>query len=209
MTDAGVISNPEWQGRRITDMIYESLLWTYGRVLKLGYNNWKTITPLGGVAGSTLEGISCAKVVEVEMPTDINYEIPIDYLAHGDWTRVARRVELMNWEFVNNNTVLAPSVNAPIFCQVGKEVYIKPATLTAPSCLYTRLPVAPVYDNNSTALDISDQYLEAVIDRVVMQIKAQLGDLQTKQLSLAEIDKFIMEKYQLVTVKPNQRKVTE
>lgn len=210
MTDAGVISDPEWQGRRITDLINESLLWAQAQLLGLQKNYWVTERTAGGIAGGTLQKITGSKIAEAELASDMNWDIPITSLSHADYATgvIARPVSLADWVFVNTNTVLKPSLSQPVFCQVGKDVYLYPALITAPSYLYTRLPATPTYNNNSTALDIPNQYLEMVIERVVMQIKAKIGDLRSKQLSMAEIDSFIQKKYQLTPPDTN-RKVTQ
>lgn len=209
LTDAGVFSNPEWQGSRITDLVKESILWTYGKILKLGRNVWRKKDTVGGISGGTLQGHSGSFIAEGDMPTDVNYDMPIEYFEHGDYSRPARPVDIDNWEFLNNNTVLKPTVASPVFCQVGKDFYLSNAILTAPTVTYTRLPADPVFDNDTNNLDIPELYIEAVIERVVMQIKAQLGDLNQKQLTMAGIDKFIMDKYQLEPIKSEQRRTTQ
>lgn len=208
MSDAGVLGRPEWQGNRITDMIYESLLWAQAQLLALQKNYWIAERTAGGIAGGTLQKVTGVKIVEAELASDMNWDIPITSFSHADWTNVARPVSLADWTFINSNTVLKPSTTQPVFCQVGKDVYLYPALLTVPSYLYTRLPAEPTYNNNSVAIDIPNQYLEMVIERVVMQIKAKIGDLQSKQLSMAEVDSFIQKKYQLTPPDTN-RKVTQ
>lgn len=208
MTDAGILSNPEWQGRRITDMIYESLLWAQTQLLALQKNYWITERTAGGIAGGTLQKIVGSKVTEAELASDMNWDIPITSFSHADYTTVARPVMLGDWTFLHANTVLKPSATQPVFCQVGKDVYLYPAILTAPSYLYTRLPAEPTYNNDAVNIDIPTQYLEMVIERVVMQIKLIIGDLQSKQLSMADIDSFIQKKYQLIPPDTN-RKVTQ
>jgi len=208
MSDAGVLSDPEWQGRRITDMIYNSLLWCQGQLLKLNKNYWITEATASGIAGGTLQKVTGSKITEAELATDMNWEIPIISFSHADYTNIARPVDLVNWVFINSNIILKPSSTQPVFCQVGKDVYLYPALLTAPTYLYTRLTTEPTYNNDSTDIDVPDQYIEMVIDRVVMQIKQVQGNLQGKQMTMADIDSFIQKKYQLAPVDTN-RKVTQ
>lgn len=208
MTDAGVISNPDWQGNRITKLIYDAMLWTQTQILKLNQNYWLSERTAGGIAGGTLQKVVGAKITEAELASDMNWEIPIISFSHADYVNVARPVDLANWTFINSNTVLQPSTTQPVFCQVGKDVYLYPALLTVPTYLYTRLVTEPVYNNDSTQLDIPDRYMNIVTDRVVMQIKQATGDLQSKQMSMADIDAFIQKKYQLAPVDMN-RKVTQ
>jgi len=208
MTDAGVISNPEWQGARITQMIHEAMIWTQAQLLRLGKNYWITSATATGVAGGTLEKVTGTKVSEAELATNINWDIPITSFSHSDYTYPAQPIELANWNFVCKNTVIKPSLTRPAFCQVGKDVYLFPAIISNPTYLYTRIPTAPTYDNDTNALDIPDQHIEIVIERVVMQIRQQLGDAQSKQLRMADIDSYLQKKYQLVPQETN-RKVTQ
>lgn len=208
MSDAKVMGLPEWQGSRITDLIYESMLWAQAQLLALQKNYWIAERTAGGVAGGTLQKVVGSKITEAQLATDMNWDIPITSFSHADYTYVARPVSLADWTFINANTVLKPTLTQPVFCQVGKDVYLYPAIITAPTFLYTRLPIVPTYNNDSTAIDMPTQYLEMLIERVVMQIKGKMGDLQSKQLSMAEIDSFIQKKYQLTPPDTN-RKVTQ
>lgn len=204
MADADVENDPNWQGSRITNLIHQSMIWVQNKLVKLGVNNWKVNTTTSALGTGTLFNQTCRTVTT--MPSNVNWEIPLDGFAGTSYRRMAMPIELENFDFVTNNGVLKPDLENPVFVMIGQTPYIFPSTPDASlQIVYTRIPTAPTYNDNVNDLDMPTQYQHIVIDRVVMQIKSTVGVEQVKQAKLAEIDNYIAQKYQLEQGKQKSR----
>ena len=207
--DAGVLLNPYWGGQRITELINKAQEWLQVKLIKQGYKNWKKPVNVT-FAETTYLGI---EINTIDLPADFLYEMPVEFIYHSEYTKPAREVENNNFYDVVNNAVLTPTLNAPAFMMMDTVVYTYPRISGGGSAIgvmvYTRKVTDMIYEDDSTASEIPTEQLGILIERVVMQIKSTDGMEQIKQAKLAEIDKELVEKYQLDQAKKTDKEQTQ
>lgn len=209
LLDAKVSDNPYYQGSRITQMINQAQRWLQGKLITQGFNRWKVIdtVTLSGISPAVSRwGITAFSTGDV--PTDWLKTEPIIWVrpASSNVRRPARYIKRSQIHEIVNNLMLTPTTEYPIFTVDQDTIYLHPAyaDFTTSSIYYVKIITALVYNDDTTESEINDDEIEMVIDRVGMQIKANNGNEQIKQAQLAEIDKEIINKYQLDVTKTEQ-----
>jgi hypothetical protein len=199
--DAGVTFDIMWQGSRITRMLNQAQDWLQEKLIKQGYKSWIDESTISSVSASTFEGLVTAKGT---LPTDLIRSMPIESVfpkptvvglfVQKSWQFVKSK----NFNFVANNPVTAPSTQWGIYGIDVDSIHIYPAgAFSTIDIRYSRKITDLVYDDNSTNSEIPDELQWILVERVVMQIKSIDGNEQVKQAKVAEIDKELMQKYQL------------
>lgn len=200
--EAGVLTNPYWQGKRITNKINEAQRWLQQKLIKQGFKNWKRYANIN-LTGGTVFGIT--DVYSGTLPTDRLIDLPIESVRTNSTieppTTSGYATEKPQDKVVDiiGNPVIAPSFIDPIFWLMNETIYIYPIESgeDVAEIAYTKNVADLVYDNDSTQSEIPNSHIEIVIERCVMQIKSSLGDENVKQAKLNEIDKQLSIKYQL------------
>jgi len=200
--EAGVLTNPYWQGKRITNKINEAQRWVQQKLIKQGFKNWKKYITIDTTSG-TVFGI--ADVYSGTLPADRLIDEPIESVrtnstveppATSGYAKEKPQEKVIE---VIQNPVIAPSFIDPIFWLMDETIHVYPVESgeDAIELAYTKVVTDLVYNNDSTQSEIPNSHIEIVIERCVMQIKSSNGEENVKQAKLNEIDKQISVKYQL------------
>lgn len=199
--DANVVSEIMWQGSRITNMLNQAQNWLQEKLIKQGYKSWSDVGTVSSLTASSIETVSTKKGA---LPTDMMRSMPIESITPTPVVagvfvqKSSSKVEINNFQFVAYNPVTAPSTQWGIYTVDVDSVHIYPVgAFSGFTIRYSRKITDLVYDNDSTNSEIPDELQWILIERVVMQIKSIDGNEQVKQAKSAEIDKELVQKYQL------------
>ncbi len=199
--DAGVLSDPFWQGTRITRMLNLAQNWLQLKLIKQGFKNWLKESAALTVANTTLLGHNTSSVA---LPTDILYDMPIESAERSTATKPAKEIQLRNFDEIVVNGVFTPTVATSIFVIMDKVIHLYPRDVpngtTSVKVTHT-FRVTDLVKDAATESEIPIELQEILIDRVVMQIKSANGQEDIKQAKMAEIDKELSTKYQLDALK--------
>lgn len=203
--DAGVLGNPLWEGRRITDMINDAQSWLQQKLIKQGFKNWRKYdNDNATIAVEVNLDLNC---LTAPLPIDRLIDSPIQFRVGTDDNGDAkvRVIDDKDPDIIHNiidNPVLTPSVGRPIAWIIDETVYVYPVPDDdTVRFSYTKAITPLAYGNSTTESEIPDSHIEIVIERCVMQIKSIVGQENVKQAKLAEIDRQLSTKYQLDRVK--------
>ena len=204
--DAGVLSDPYWQGQRITNLINQAQEWLQLKLIKQGFRNWNGETPLTFSNGTLLyEETSTAT-----LPTDILYDMPIESIMPIDQAvKPATEIQLKNFIEVANNGVIAPTVTNPIFIVVDVIVHLYPRGTSAGGKMTYTKKVLDLTFNDTTDSTIPNEHQQIIVERVVMQIKSANGQEDIKQAKNAEVGQYLAERYQIDALKEVEDKKGE
>lgn len=205
LNQAGVFGQAEWMGTRVTKMINRAQKWLQLKlVANKGSRRWKK-TVASSASDLTFMGDACS---EADLPTDLLYDHPIDFITAGSWTKPAREITLDEWYETIHNGILRPAVNEGVFMIQDDNLIAYPQIVSpAPFTIYyTYIVTDLVYDNDSTDSEIPEEWIHVIIERVVKQIISSLGGEQISQAKQAEIDKELIEKYQLDQIETEDRR---
>lgn len=199
--EAGVLTNPYWQGKRITNKINEAQRWLQQKLIKQGFKNWRKYADASATVG--VETHLNMLVMTAPLPADRLIDQPVQIRSgansSGDLKyKVIPEHDPDIIDEIVDNPILKPTADDPICWMIDEKVYIHPAP-DDDTVRFSYVKVVPdlVYDNDSTQSEIPNSHIEIVIERCVMQIKSSLGDENVKQAKLNEIDKQLSIKYQL------------
>lgn len=199
--DARVIESPLWQGIRITNMINQAQNWLQGKLIEQGYKKWSDASTVSSLSPSAIEGVTTAKG---DIPVDMLRDKPVESVfptpaVAGSYVKKSwKSVIIKNFNFVANNPVTAPSTQWGVYTTDVDSIHIYPAgSFTAIALRYIRKITDMVFDDDAVDSEIPEELQWVLIERVVMQIKSIDGNEQVKQVKLSEIDKELMNKYQL------------
>lgn len=199
-TSARVIGNPDYPSTKLNAMIDLARKDMQVELMALGYKRWVTSASLTLSAGSWGD----ESVKTATLPSDLlegQNSIRTVKTTNGSVSGFGGEVDDVKFLEALTNSFSAPDVTKSVYMRLGNTIYIAPSSTTAATIYYEQSLPALTSDSDAHGLPL--EYESSLIKRVVMEIDAELGRLQDKQLALSEWKQNLADAYRAVMAKSN------
>lgn len=207
MLDANVLTNPYWQGQRITSLLNQMQRELQVKLIKQGSRNWREYTDISAGDGVILN-IACSVA---DLPADFLYSMPLELVTHSTFTKPAREIESDEWYETINNDVLTPTLNEAVFMMRQQKVFVYPkvTALTTFNITYHLTITDLVFEDDATECELPIETQHLLIASVIALIKSAENMEQITQAIKQDIMNEIAQRYQLEQIKPTEDRESE